>query len=205
MENFGLKGLGATLWQRVVLSYKTTLIALLIIAADAAVSYLNTVQLPTWAHSLVGVAASILLLVKERNTKVLPAPTPPAGFAGLRLLVVLAAVLSVLSLSGCAFFRPVQPKLVACAMNPAISLAPKVAAALASGPEWQGKLEALAVAAGVEVVVCAIQVVIDGLENTHPNGGAGEECLAAPCPVAPEVQLVRAYHFLQVQGLQPSH
>lgn len=67
MENFGFSGLLKTLWQRVFVSYKTTLIGLALVGADAVVSYLGSVSLPTWLHAVVGIAASVLALYKSQN------------------------------------------------------------------------------------------------------------------------------------------
>jgi hypothetical protein len=66
MENFGFAGLAKTLWQRVVVSYKTTLLGLALVAADAALTYLGNVNLPSWAHAVVGLAASVLALYKSK-------------------------------------------------------------------------------------------------------------------------------------------
>ena len=68
MEKFGISGL----WK----SVGSTLIAALLPVADAALSYLNVVALPQWAHVLVGLAASLLAFYKGKQ----PAPqlVPPA-------------------------------------------------------------------------------------------------------------------------------
>lgn len=73
MENFGWSGLFKTIWQRVFVSYKTTLLGLALVGADAAVTYLGSVQLPTWLHAVVGVAASLLALYKSQK-QVVAAP-----------------------------------------------------------------------------------------------------------------------------------
>lgn len=73
MENFGWSGLFKTLWQRVFVSYKTTFLGLALVGADALVTYLGAVSLPTWLHAVVGVAASILALYKSK-AQVQPAP-----------------------------------------------------------------------------------------------------------------------------------
>jgi hypothetical protein len=65
MERFGFAGL----WQHV----GSTVIAALFPIADAVVSYLNAVTLPSWAHALVGVAAAVLAFYKG---KALPALKP---------------------------------------------------------------------------------------------------------------------------------
>lgn len=65
MEKFGLAGL----WKHI----GTTVIAALLPVADAVLSYLNVIALPTWAHALVGVAAAVLAFYKG---KALPAPAP---------------------------------------------------------------------------------------------------------------------------------
>ena len=64
MEKFGISGL----WQHV----GSTLIAALLPVADSALSYLNVVALPTWAHGLVFVASALLAFYKGQQK---PVPT----------------------------------------------------------------------------------------------------------------------------------
>lgn len=71
MENTGLKGLAVTLWQRVVLSYKTTLLGIAVVGVGAVID--NLVASPNHTVAIVGgVLGSIFALVKEK----LPAPPP---------------------------------------------------------------------------------------------------------------------------------
>ncbi|MFZ2196864.1 MAG: hypothetical protein WAV13_03960 [Thermodesulfovibrionales bacterium] len=58
MEKFGFAGL----WKHI----GTTVLAALLPVADAVLTYLNVVALPTWAHALVGVASAILLFYKGK-------------------------------------------------------------------------------------------------------------------------------------------
>ncbi len=71
MENVGFKGLLKTLWQRVVLSYKSTLIGIGV--AVALVVAENLLHSPNKILSTIGlVVGSVLALYKERL------PTPEA-------------------------------------------------------------------------------------------------------------------------------
>jgi hypothetical protein len=54
------------LWQRVVVAYKSTLIGLAFVAADAIITSLEVAQLPPWAHYAVGIVASILALYRPK-------------------------------------------------------------------------------------------------------------------------------------------
>lgn len=66
MEKFGISGL----WQHI----GSTILAAAIPVADSLLSYLQVISLPTWAHAVVGVAASLFALYKG---KALPVATQP--------------------------------------------------------------------------------------------------------------------------------
>jgi hypothetical protein len=69
MENTGLKGLGITLWQRVVLSYKSTLIGVAVVAVGVLAE--NLVNSPNKILSTVGaIIGAVLIMMKDK----LPAP-----------------------------------------------------------------------------------------------------------------------------------
>jgi energy-converting hydrogenase Eha subunit A len=71
MENVGFRGLIVTLWQRVVLSYKTTLLGLGVLVLGVVLE--NLVASPNKIVATVaGVLAAIFALVKEK----LPPPPP---------------------------------------------------------------------------------------------------------------------------------
>jgi hypothetical protein len=74
MENIGFKGLIVTLYQRLILSYKTTLLGILIaglgIAADSLIASNNKIL--TAVGTVVGV---VFALLKEK----FPAPRPDTG------------------------------------------------------------------------------------------------------------------------------
>jgi hypothetical protein len=73
MENTGFKGLGLTLWQRVVLSYKSTLLGLLVLAAGVVAE--NFVNSPNKILSTVGaIIGAVLIMLKDK----VPTPPPPA-------------------------------------------------------------------------------------------------------------------------------
>lgn len=129
----------------------------------------------------------------------LPTPGTTAG-TGLAILLVCT-----LTLPGCAFFKPLQPKLVHCATDPGGKAVIEVGDALdlPTRQETEAKLEGLALSYGIDVVVCIVGVIVEGLENYHPNGGAGAICEQAPCPIAPEVKLIRAYRFLDRHNASP--
>ena len=125
---------------------------------------------------------------------------------GLRKTALPLVLVCFVGLSGCAFFKSIRPKLVGCTVAPASDVVIAVTTALEGDQDWQKHLEGVAVSAGLDTVICAVGVVIAALENTAPNGGAGTPapCMTAPCPVDPQVKLVRAYHFLEVQNAQPA-
>lgn len=68
-----LKSIGLSLWTRVVVAYRSTLLGMALVAADVIVTQLQVATLPTWAHALVGIAASVLALY--RGSSVPPAPS----------------------------------------------------------------------------------------------------------------------------------
>lgn len=76
MENTGLKGLFVTLYQRVIVSYKTTFLGFAVIAASAVAE--NFVHSPNKTLGTIGlVLGSVLALVKEaKPSVVLPPPAP---------------------------------------------------------------------------------------------------------------------------------
>jgi hypothetical protein len=162
MENFGFSGLARTLYQRVLLSYRTTFIGIAIAAGDATLEYLKVVELPQWAHLLVGLLASAFLLVKEQNKGDLP--------AGAKQLLLVVLVPVSLSASSCAHWNPTpgqDAQLINCAsqgvLTAAVELIPKVFAALSgSHVDWGQALEDLFKAEGPKAL-CAGQVVSDVL------------------------------------------
>lgn len=69
MENTGLKGLLVTLYQRVIKSYKTTLIGMAVAAGAVIVE--NMVHSPNKTLAIVGgVIGAILALIKEQPKQV---------------------------------------------------------------------------------------------------------------------------------------
>jgi hypothetical protein len=71
-----LKAIAGSLYDRVFVAYKSTLIGLGLVAADVVVSNLQTAALPQWAHALVGVVAAVLTLYKGKASAPQPTPTP---------------------------------------------------------------------------------------------------------------------------------
>lgn len=193
MENTGFKGLLRTLYQRVILSYKTTLIGLGIAAADVVIEYTQAADLPTWAHTLIGLVAAAFVLVKAKHPTL---PPPPNVGAGAVALVLVGSML----LSGCAFFRPLEPKLVQCLTSPAGAVLQDVGGALDHHtPEI--RLDELAIKYGIEAVLCALGVFVDALEQVQINGGAGSggpllACTDGPCTVDNTTRLIRARAYL---------
>jgi hypothetical protein len=72
MENTGFKGLLITLWQRVILSYKTTLLGIGIAAVGIVIEHFAQSPNKVIATAAI-VAGSILALVKEKL------PPPPVA------------------------------------------------------------------------------------------------------------------------------
>lgn len=69
MEKFGFSGL----WK----SIGSTVISAGLLLGDGLVTYFNAVELPQWAHALVGVAAAILAFYKGKSqpaVKAVPSP-----------------------------------------------------------------------------------------------------------------------------------
>lgn len=71
MENTGFKGLAVTLFQRVILSYKSTLLGLVVLAVGVVIDALVASPNHTVA-TIGGVVAALFALVKEK----LPQPPP---------------------------------------------------------------------------------------------------------------------------------
>jgi ABC-type transport system involved in cytochrome c biogenesis permease subunit len=80
--NFGFKGLLVTLYQRVILSYKTTLIGIALAGAGAALDYFakSPNSIVSWVAGTLG---TILVLVKDRNGWTVPNVTPALLAAAL--------------------------------------------------------------------------------------------------------------------------
>ena len=190
MENYGFKGLLVTLWQRVILSYKSTLVGIGIALADATIQYLTAAPIPTWAHTLVGLAAAALVLVKE------PPKTPPSSAAAALVLVCVGS----LGLSGCQYFKPqVKADLLSCAavtlQTEVANALPDVVAALqGDAVDWQARLDVL-IAKGGQGVICAFWALVRNLEIG--SGGAGE----GEAGLSPTVLLTRAYVYAADRGL----
>lgn len=77
MENVGFKGLLVTLWQRVILSYKTTLIGIAIVALGYVIEAVTGSSTP-WIHQVGIVLGTIFALVKQRLPQPPPLDAPPA-------------------------------------------------------------------------------------------------------------------------------
>jgi hypothetical protein len=71
MENTGFKGLLVTLYQRVILSYRSTLIGILVACAPFVIDYVTAQSNPV-LHAIGLVLGSVFALVKEQ----LPKPPP---------------------------------------------------------------------------------------------------------------------------------
>jgi hypothetical protein len=98
MENTGFKGLLVTLFQRVILSYKTTLVGIALIAVPYCIDFMTASPNPA-LHTIGMAAGAIFLLIKEKLPK---APPPdvkvPAG------IMILALALG-FGLSGCSLLK----------------------------------------------------------------------------------------------------
>jgi hypothetical protein len=162
MENFGWKGLFVTLYQRVVLSYKSTLIAIALAGGDALLSYLGNVNLPSWAHSLVGLVAAGFALYKGAESIQQSPVTLAKGFSRLSILAIMSATLLSTS-AGCAWFKAnakvIGADILDCekqeikASIPCVS--PSVAGFVNTGILDKSALEGCALANLEDVVVCA--------------------------------------------------
>jgi hypothetical protein len=161
MENFGFSGLAKTLYQRVILSYRTTLIGLAFVAGDALLSYLTSVNLPSAVHYGVGILAAGFALVKEQSA--IPPLASPKGSARLGATAALAALLGCASLTACKTLPPVVTDVLQCGEQAIVaqipSLTGQIVAILRAGATgWQSLLLSLISAAG-DAGRCAWAVV----------------------------------------------
>lgn len=90
-----LKAIGTALYERVILAYKSSLVAFALVVADVVISTLQTEPLPNWLHVTVGVAAFALASYKKAQPKAVAVPIPlepppSTGYALLGLLPALA-------------------------------------------------------------------------------------------------------------------
>lgn len=78
-----LKAVGSSLYERVWVAKKSTVTALLLVAADAIVSGLQTEPLPRWLHIVVGLAAAVLVAYRKAQPEpegiTIPIQRPPSG------------------------------------------------------------------------------------------------------------------------------
>lgn len=161
MENFGFKGLLVTLYQRVILSYKTTLIGLGFVSVDATLSYLQAVNFPNWAHYVVGVVSGMFALIKEQSGVPPLVPAAPKGFARIGALAALSGVM--LALTGATCQKPIVVDVLHCGEDAIVKRIPdltlQIVSILRAGePGWQSVLLTLVEAAG-EAGACAWEVV----------------------------------------------
>lgn len=169
MENFGFKGLLVTLYQRVILSYKTTLIGLGFVSIDATLSYLQAVNFPSWAHYVVGVVSGMFALLKEQSGIPPLVPAAPKGFARIGALVVLSGAMLALTGATCQRPSPVVVDVLRCGEAAIVKRIPDLTLQIVSilragGAGWQGALLTLVEAAG-EAGQCAWAVVMAQIEG----------------------------------------
>ena len=74
MENTGFKGLLVTLYQRVVVSYKTTLLGLAFVAASTFVDFFSASTNKTVAAIFITLG-TVLTFIKEQGIVKVPSPT----------------------------------------------------------------------------------------------------------------------------------
>ena len=101
MENTGFKGLGVTLWQRVILSYKSTLVGIAVVAAGQVIDYYA--NSPNKIVSTVcAVAGGLLALLKSKD--LLPkeplVPSAPASIPPKTPALMLGLLILGLSVPG---------------------------------------------------------------------------------------------------------
>lgn len=70
------KSILISLWDRVFVAYKSTLIGVALVAATVVIDSLQAAPLPSWAKAIVGVVAAILALYKGKAQA--PQLVPPA-------------------------------------------------------------------------------------------------------------------------------
>lgn len=163
-----LKAMWKSFYGSFFLSIESTLVGIALGFGDWLFSYLGTIQLPTWAHVLVGIASLAFVAYKQDRAKkavlvpAAPAPVePPRGFARIGALAALSGVM--LALTGATCQKPIVVDVLHCGENAIVKRVPdltsQIVAILRAGdPGWQSVLLTLVDAAG-EAGACAWEVV----------------------------------------------
>lgn len=100
-----LKTVATAVYERVILAWKSTLLAFVVAIVDVVIDSLQTQHLPMWAHIIVGAIAVGLMAYKKEHPAA-PAIAIPITKSGGPTLGGAAVLASVLFLaSGCATFR----------------------------------------------------------------------------------------------------
>jgi len=171
-----LKGLAKELYSRVVLAWKPTLLGFALALADAAVSYLQLAQLPSWAHWAVGLVATALALYKGGQGRT------DEAIKGSLLGVLVGCVVAA-NLSGCATVKSIFRSTVDCSRSPLAEQGALLAGAAydaLSKPatNWKPAMEQIALAAGEDLAVCAVRAVVAELDK-KPTATQGSALVAA--------------------------
>jgi hypothetical protein len=162
-----MKAFFVALYQRLWLSYKSTLLGILVAALVEIVGYFaaGNANTPPWVHILAGCLSAPLLAWKEQAVK-----------DGTIKLLVLA--IFCLNLTSCAFFQRAAPAVEACAeKDPA--LVGQVMQALSDVEEanWIGALVALV--PDVALRTCIVQAIVDATKSVAPVQGVPTGSAAA--------------------------
>jgi hypothetical protein len=196
VENTGLKGLLVTIYQRVILSYKTTLIAILIATADATLAYLSEAPLPDWVHTVVGIAVAILALLKEKKPAKAVPPLAPVAVLLLGCTFLLGS---------CAHVRHATADLLDCAaveVTKALVEHAKQALGLEEGA-WQTALQEVVAKGGPCVVYVAKQELEHAFEQSmfRPSGQGGATAMVDEEPPRYALKIGRAEVWLEDHGV----
>lgn len=190
MENTGLKGILVTLWQRVILSYETTLIGVGLEIAAKALDVLGGMQLPNWLSTIVHIAAGVLALYKQTNPR-------RSGAAGAVTLLLVSAALG---LQACKHVPQPVIDVVNCSEAKGRQQWPGVLAEVTRILEadavdptaWQAELQNVVATAGRDLVACALDTIISGLKSEAALEGVAPTVSRAVGQVPLSVELARA-------------
>jgi hypothetical protein len=194
MENFGFKGLLATIYQRVILSYRTTLIAMAIAGADVLIQHFSGAEFPSWVHTTAAVFAAMLALVKEQK----PPKPPPVSVVGL--------ILVGLMLSSCVHVKSATSAALDCAAVSIVqTFVDQAKMALGSGTaDWTKAVDDVVKIAGPCVVNAALAEIRKEFEAASPAARAGSHGGATALlgdPPQYELKMLRAEKWLDTNGL----
>lgn len=146
------------LWQRVILSYKSTILGILVLLAGEVFNYLNGLPNP-FVHTVVGLSSAMFVLWKDKGVQEGAIKVVPKDG---RARYALLPVLFVLTLGACALLHNVGHDAKQCASKATIAIDPATAQAAigeALHSDWadaKSTLLGMASAWGWDFVTCLV-------------------------------------------------